>query len=331
MSQAKPSIGVLFTDAAKWFKDYPFKKEDNRLCYSIFAERAEKNGVKIFFAYYKEYRKSGFLRRAWEFDKGCWKKVSNRDIDLVYSRFNAAEFKKNRKVSDVEKLKQAMAEDVSLINHPHLEEFCWDKRIVAEVFPEYCPKTFLVNTLSGLKTVLPKIKSNMIVLKPRYGTLGKAVKIIPKDKLPSKILRNTIVQEFIDSSKGIKGITNKIHDLRIIVANGKVDHCHVRTPKKGMLAANMALGGKKSFVRKELLSKSAKNIVSQVDKVLSNYYPRLYSIDLIFNRYNRPYIVECNSSPIIVRYAAGKYKRLSFYDTMFKTMLSGVKLKVESR
>lgn len=330
----KGVVGVLFTDTARWYKEKPFKKNSNCKAYKIFAKKGYDKGVRVLFAFYNEYRKGGILRRSWEYDfsNNKWKRVLNQEVNIVYGRFNAAAFKDNKKNLHVENLKYKIAEDISVINHPELEEFCWDKRIVAEVFPEYSPKTFVVNTRKGLDTVISCINSDKVVVKPRFGTLGEGVMIVDKKDLPLKVLRNTLVQEFIDTSKGFEGISNGVHDLRIIIANGKIDHAHVREPiKEGVFTANMSLGGTRRFISKSLLPLSVLKIVKDVDHVLEKYYPRLYSIDIMFDENKRPFIVECNSSPVIKRYAYGKYKDPNFFCRMFDSMISGMKVKVAER
>lgn len=328
--QIKGVVGVLFSNTGKWFKGSPFKIEEDEKAYALFARKARKHSLKVVFAHYKEYRKGGILRRAWKYDKG-WKRIVNHPVDLVYVRFNGAAYKRNRRDEYITNLKYAIQEDISAINHPELEEFCWDKRIVTEVFPEYCPKSFIVNTLPGLKTVLSDLESEKIVLKPRYGSLGKKVQIINKAELPEKVRKNTLVQEFIDTTKGVKGIADCPHDLRVIVINGKIDHAHVRLAKEGSLIANMSLGGTKKFVPVEDVPKEAIDIVKRVDKLLKNYYPRLYSVDFIFNPEGRPYIVECNSSPVIKRYAYGEYRNPEFFDRILEAMAHGIKIKVENK
>lgn len=325
--EVRGAVGYLFTDTAKWFRDVPFKKKDNLKAYELFARKARNHGLKVFFAFHKEYRKGGVLRRCWEYDKG-WKKVMNKGIDIVYGRFNAAAFRGNKKNNDVDKFKQMIIGDLSMINHPELEEFCWDKRIISEVFPEYCPKTFVVNTQSGLKTVLSDIRSDKVILKPRYGTLGKDVLLVSKEDIPKTIEKNTLVQEFIDTSKGIEGVAEGVHDLRMIIVNGKVDHAHIRLAKKGSFTANVSKGGTKRFVELEKIPASVFSIVKKVDKVLSHYYPRLYSVDFMFDEKGRPFIVECNSSPVIKRYAYGKYKQPEFFDRIFEAMKAGIRVKV---
>ncbi len=322
-------IGILFNKAATWENEFPLKSKDSLRVYSVFAKRAKKHGLDVFLANYMNYKKGGILRQAWLYENGKWAKTANQEIDLVYSRFNRAMFHSHRKVSGVEKLKYIMCKEVKMINHPSLEEFCWDKHMVSELFPEYTPKTFLVNTAKGLQTVLPEIKSEKIVLKPRYGTLGKGVIVTDKRNIPKDIRKNTIVQECIDTSNGIKGVLeNKRHDLRIIIINGKIDHAHIRVPKKGMLVANMALGGKKIFIPNEQIPKRVVSIVKGVDRMFRNYFPRIYSIDFLVDGNQNPFIVECNSQPMINRYAFGAYKKPEFFDRMLEAMKQSIRLKV---
>jgi glutathione synthase/RimK-type ligase-like ATP-grasp enzyme len=295
--------------------------------YGIFAERARKKGIDIFVANYSEY-KDGIMSRAWAYGNNKWVKAKDVMPVMIYSRFNKAIYKDNSKHKKVENMKYKMHEQIGLFNDPHLEEFCWDKCICAELFPAHSPKTFLINTKKGLKVILPEMKTDKIVLKPRYGTLGEDVIITEKDKLPDKISRNTIVQEFVDGSHGIKGLVKGYHDMRVIVINGEIDHCHIRIPKKGVLTANMSLGGDKLFIPKSRIPQKVEHIVKRIDKMLDGFYPRLFSVDFVFDEKQRPYIVECNASPCMHRYAFGKYKKISYYDHFLDAMRSGIKLKI---
>jgi len=320
------NVGVLFTDYSSWKDKKPFPTGAMNKSYGILAVRARKKGLNFFVARYNAYQ-NGIIKQAWVFDKK-WKKAADVKPDIIYSRFNRAIYSNYFKNKKLENLKYKMDEQVGLFNSPELEEFCWDKCMVSELFPKFTPKTFLVNTLKGLKIVLPEIKSEKIVLKPRYGTLGEDVIVTTKNKLPKKINKNTVVQEFIDGSNGIKGLVKGYHDMRVITINGEIDHCHIRLPKKGLLTANMALGGRKVFVSRSKIPPKAIAVVKKVDKTLSRYYPRLFSVDFIFDKNQRPYIIECNGSPTMYRYAYGKYKRVSYYDHVIEAIKSGIKIKV---
>jgi len=323
----KPSVAILFTSAAKVEGTKPFRTRNISRVWTIFSRKAKEYGLNVFLAYHREY-KDGKLLKCWYKENNKWKIVKKQPIDVVYSRFAGSIYKDNKVNKQALKFKLDMAKDVTMINHPLLDDFCWDKRVVSETFPQHTPKTFVVNTLHGLKIVLSKIKSKKIILKPRYGTLGRDVLVVNRDNLPKEIEKNTLVQEFIDTSNGIKGITDGIHDLRMIMINGKIDHVHVRTPKEGLLRANVALGGEKRFVDKKLVPKKAKIVAKKVDKLFRGLYPRVYSVDFLFDKKGKPYVVECNSQPMIDKYAFGKYADPSFYDRLLETIKISVPVKV---
>ena len=69
-------------------------------------------------------------------------------------------------------------------------------------------------------------------------------------------------------------------------------------------------------------------IAKKVDLLFRNYSPRIFSVDFLFDKEQKPYVVECNSQPMIDKYAYGKWKDLGFYDRMFECMNKGLKVKV---
>lgn len=320
------SVGALFSGLRASYADAPFFDLNFRKSYSVFSRRAEKHGLKIYFANYKRYKK-GKLTVSWNFHHGRWSKARNIKVDLIYSRFAKSLFAHNKENEKAIKFKFDMARGINVINHPVIDKFCWDKKVIADIFPEDTPKTFLVNTDSGARKVIGAIGTDKVVVKPRYGTLGKGVIITDKQYLP-EIKKNTLIQEFIDTSNGIKNVVKGYHDLRVVIINGKVDHAHVRTPKKGLFVANVALGGKKMFIRKEQIPSKIISIVKKIDTAFEKYYPRIYSVDFLIDKSGKPFIVECNSQPMIDKYAFGKYADVSFYDRMCEAMKKGVELKV---
>ncbi len=48
----------------------------------------------------------------------------------------------------------------------------------------------------------------------------------------------------------------------------------------------------------------------------------------MFDSRGKPFVVECNSQPMIDKYAFGKYVDLSFYHRLLGAIKSGVKIKV---
>jgi len=126
---------------------------------------------------------------------------------------------------------------------------------------------------------------------------GKGIVIDSPEKLSTITLEEGVeycLQEFIDTSKGIPGIVRGYHDLRIIIVDGEIVLCHVRTPKEGSLLANVAQGGSIREVPLEIIPS---NILRRVADTQAHIDQRfdfpLYSID--FGIQNAiPFVFELN-------------------------------------
>jgi glutathione synthase/RimK-type ligase-like ATP-grasp enzyme len=106
-----------------------------------------------------------------------------------------------------------------------------------------------------------------------------------------------IVQEFLDLSGGIPGIIQGPHDFRLIMVNGEVALCYVRTPPAGKLIANVAQGGIFKIIDPPFIPKEALEIALQLDRTLHEYEYRLYSIDMGRLRDGTWKIIELNTPP----------------------------------
>ena len=162
------------------------------------------------------------------------------------------------------------------------------------------PKTFLVKNEKDLEKAKKEIKTDKIILKPRFGHGGVGIKIIKKNQFP-KIKTEYVAQEFIDASKGIPKLKIKgIHDLRCVTINGKIAYTYVRVPGHGLLA-NLHQGGKVINVN---APKRVQIIVKKIDSFMKKFGKRVYSADFFFSK-GRYYLVELNSKPGFD--ACGKY------------------------
>lgn len=85
------------------------------------------------------------------------------------------------------------------------------------------PRTYWVGQKANLGKVLPKIKTDWVVLKPFNGLKGIGVFIGPKERAKnfsfSRKYSSYIAQDFIESAGGIKGLVNGRYDLRVVVIN----------------------------------------------------------------------------------------------------------------
>jgi len=128
---------------------------------------------------------------------------------------------------------------------------------------------------------------------------GKDVLILKKKEALQKINPKHLwlVQEFIDSSRGIPGFSRGFHDLRLVFVNEKLLYALMREPAKGKLLANLAQGGSLAIVPLDKIPKSVYPIIKQANQILETFNPRIYSIDLMFDEKKHPWVVELNSMP----------------------------------
>lgn len=212
----------------------------------------------------------------------------------------------------------------NIINHPKFDRLCKDKMRTALLFPNYSPSSIEVTTKDELKRAARRVPGNKVVVKPVYGQEGKGVEIKTENRINEITDYNQplIVQEFLDTKKGISGITKQIHDLRVLIMNGEIVQVYVRTPKKGKLISNVSKGGRLQEISVEDLPEKIKKIVKNIDKKLSNYKPRIYSIDFGYTD-DGPKIFELNSQPGLPFPQWKKYYK-KWHEKLLKTLLSSL-------
>lgn len=304
----------IFVHAACTFKrERPFFNSKRNKIFPIFLKEGEKKGLNVFISSFNEFNpKNRTVRHAWIFDD-CWKIVKNKKVDLMYYH--------GKNIESEMIGKKAVAEKLKMVNHPHVEVLCDDKAVTSMKFPEISPKTFLVNSATQLQKAIKFIGTNKVVLKPRFGSFGNNVFIVNKHKLHGAIHRDTILQEFIDTSEGIHKLQiSGFHDLRIIVVDGKIDHCYVRMAPHGSYTANMTRGAIKHYYDPEDLPRSVLNHVKYIDSEIKHYGSRIYSADFIFDQDQKPWLVEMNSKPGTLYYNDHPEIRLKYYRNIFRSL-----------
>lgn len=193
--------------------------------------------------------------------------------------------------------------DSLCLNHPDIHAICKDKIKTAKLFPKYSKTSYTV-TENNAESIPDKIQSDKVVVKPIEGSEGRDVLIIDREEFDPVYIRKTLrqtdetflAQEFIDSSDGIDGITDGLHDLRLFIFNGEVKQSYVRIPPEGSVLANIALGAKAVPLRPSQIPETAMEVIRYVESEFNKYSPRLYTIDLMFEE-QKPYLVELNDQP----------------------------------
>lgn len=187
-------------------------------------------------------------------------------------------------------------ENCTIINHPAIKQICNDKMETYRTFNGLSPKSLFVTSADEFKAASSSF-SGKVVLKPQFGSGGQGIIIDEIENIdPQKLQWPYLVQEFIDGSVGIENLVDGLHDLRMVVINGKINFSYLRIPKQGSLLSNLHLGGTVKVVEQEDLPKQALQIFDEVETEFRNYGPRCYSID-VTNTASGIKLIELNSQP----------------------------------
>ena len=282
---------VFIQTRVSFDRNKPFFEDRRNESFAGLIEQARKNDLNVFLSGINLYNKNKEnVNIGWIFENEKWFKVKNQKFDLIFYRGKNKEALKFAKY--IKKL------NYPLLNHYRLENICNDKILTNIIFPNLTPKTFLINNHYDLQRSLKLIKTDKVVLKPRYGAYGKGVIIINKKDLKNGIKKDTVLQEFIDSSNGIKELRLKsYHDLRCMIIDGKIDHCYVRLPRRNSLLANARLGAKKFYINNEDLPSYILQKIKFIDSKMKLFGTRIYSADFLVDENKKPWLIELNSKP----------------------------------
>ena len=259
-----------------------------RPVYERLLELCRNESWDVFVLTRKTYAGNGIFNGAWLFNNGKFSLITKPvKMDLVFDRSGGVKF--------------PPADDESLIwvNRRDFKLLAWDKWKTSGLIGQYMPQTLIIEDREKLPEILSKIKSDWVVLKPFSGLKGIGIFIGDKKEALKfefdKKYNHYIAQEFVDTGNGIPSITSGMHDLRIVVVNGKSVWCHVRVPAKGKLLANAAQGGILTEVEYEKVPESVKKVVGEISKLFSGKFDNpLYSLDFGIGESGKPYIFEIN-------------------------------------
>lgn len=302
-----PILNVVFL--------YVDKDRMNKL--SDFFDYAERKGVCCFIA-----RLSSFDRTALNFSEanhlvdGRWVTASTIVPDIVFDKTSGTIG------ADAAVIRKAISDAFPFINRLDFNELCTDKWETCVRFSSISPKSVLISTDADLG-LLKNIPSDLIVTKPLRGFGGAGIRIMDKSAFRFKN-EPVLVQEFIETANGIRGITDQRHDLRILMRNDKPFHSILRTPRDGSFLANYSLGGDIRVIPITALPEKAILMVKRISANLSGFFPALYSIDVMFDESGRLFLTELNSKPGLSLAPQEIGFREPYYDSIIGFLKSAV-------
>ena len=256
--------------------------------YLRLLELCQNKGWDVYVLTRKTYKGNGIFEGSWKYSNDKFIKVKEAvKIDLVFDRCAGIKFPPDGDDSTI------------WVNRKDFKILAWDKWRAFQEIGEDMPETFWIEKEGDLASILPKISTQWVVLKPYNGLKGLGVFIGPKAKAGNfkfgKKYKHYIAQEFVDTSGGIPNITEGLHDLRVAIVNNKAVWSHVRVPIKGSFLANAAAGGILTEIDYSKVPESIKKIVRKVAKKFNKEYDNpSYSIDFGVDEGGVPKIFEIN-------------------------------------
>jgi len=281
------SIAIYFSSPEGM--GYPFDIPEFFETYIELIDRLEARGINVYIVRDDSYLGSGLFACGWQFKEGALVKIDEEiSVDLIFNRDD-----KNT-IPEIH--------DCKIINQPELDNICTDKLLTVKYFSEISPHTQIIHSHTELEEVLNSwdTKPNeYVVLKKNYESSGRGVNILKAEEVEEYLYLNwadVLVQEFVDSSIGIPGVIEGLHDLRVNVVNGKIVNAFLRKPAEGMLLANVAQGGHILTCDIEKVPSEVIEMTKSIADKFSDFSPSLFAADFM----NSPKgfkLIELNSRP----------------------------------
>jgi len=303
---------ILYASSNKNINCNPFVTNHVQVQIERLFREGEKAGIKFYRTpiYLFNSNKKCFTK-AWSFENDKWIVVNNIIPDIV--------FDKVQHNPDLISMKNEIASIYKFVNDPAFDEIIDNKFITYSLFKNRMPKSYLVYNKKDINCKLKYFRGSRIIIKPIIGSMGVGVRVLSKIEAKNiKIDRPSLLQEFIDSSYGIKNIIKGRHDLRIIIFNKSVFGSYLRVPQNGGFVANITQGGRKIMFKKNDIPKKALSIIKEVINTFNFFDNLFYSVDFIFDKKQKPYILEINSKP---GFSIGGENSEKFFNNYYKRIV----------
>lgn len=249
----------------------------------------ENHGIDVYVVRGASYQEKGRFSHGWQVRDGAMLAVNEPfTVDLIFNR-------------DDKNTIPAIY-DCPIVNHPELDKLCVDKIKTAEFFPEFSPKTKAIDSYEQFVITMKEWNASFedkIVLKKNFLSSGRGIFIRPLREINESLYdawEDILVQEFIDSSVGISGIVEGLHDIRVTTINGEPLYTFVRVPASGSFLANVAQGGKELPLALEQVPDDLLELVVKINKKLLHFQPSIIAADFM-NSKDGFKLVELNSRP----------------------------------
>lgn len=293
----------------------PFSKTGGRFSYGrsyeYFLKYCKQQGLRAAFATTQDIDGSGTFRAVWIFDK-TWKRIKQQaESHLIYDKFSGATANNLKQFA----LLTGTTGKVHLFHSQKIRKIFDDKLKTFAAFSEYAIPTVKINVVSAKNITVAKKKlfsqlkkhkytedfTDARVLKDQFGSGGKNVFKVHENKKIISIGKHApliyfVLQPLIKASNFETNITAGNADLRVIICNGKIVQCYVRTAKQGEFRANASLGGEVEYIEPKKIPRDVVKMSEAINKKLSVKHS-FYALDFIKSSTGHLYFIEGNITP----------------------------------
>ncbi len=259
--------------------DYPFSKDDYLTSYTELCEEIIKAGGDPYIVRsMSTYLGKNMFTKSWKLSDKKMTESGQVTADIIFDRGEFSGYS-----------------DATVFNPQLINTICTDKWLMYQKFSQYCPRTWKVANRAEFEEAVEDVSTELVVSKPIDGQEGQGVLIGSKQEvLGTTPVFPSLVQEFLDSSVGIPGIVEGLHDFRVALVNGEPFYAYFRTPPSGSYLANVARGGKFSMIDPTTIPEVILQMVQTIDTEMSKAGSRFYGIDFAMTK-DGPKIIEMNS------------------------------------
>jgi glutathione synthase/RimK-type ligase-like ATP-grasp enzyme len=172
--------------------------------------------------------------------------------------------------------------DVLTVNNGFIQRIGMSKIEMYKLFGNLQPYSIICNNKKEVIKAFGEIEGDNIVVKEPEGQGGKEVYIGKKHDIIRKIpdIYPVLVQEFMDTSAGIPGYINGIHDIRLSICGGEIIGYYVRKAQEGKYHSNVSQGGTMVFFDTSEVPFEAQLAAKEIDAYFEEY-PRYFAADFM--------------------------------------------------
>lgn len=279
--------------------------------YEYFLQHCAKQGLRAAFATTRDISGSGSLKSVWVYNK-IWKRLKQpAESFLIFDKFSGLT------AYNIQQLALLTRSDrkVRLFHSQKIRKIFDDKLKTFTTFSKYAIPTVKIETDSEKHIIAAKKKlyiqlqhhkyvddfSEHRVLKDQFGSGGKNVYKVHENKKIRSIGKHIpllyfVLQPLIDASNFDYHSSAINTDLRVIICDGKIVQCYVRTAKQGDFRANASQGGQVEYIRPSRIPKDVLTMCAAISKKLSVPHS-FYALDFIKSLSGNLYFVEGNITP----------------------------------